>query len=206
MNKKVKILILPLLAIIVGIAIYMIFLSKESNRKEPKIEEPKIINEIIGFDYKLDENKSKYYKDLFVELKEVLSKEEINKENYARLISKLFIIDFYTLADKITRNDIGGTMFIHSSIKDNFILKAKDTIYKYVENNIYGDRQQKLPRVVSVEILDVKQKSFTYLNKKDPKAYEITLSWTYEEDLGYETNAKIILVNEENKLFIVQMD
>ena len=123
------------------------------------------------------------------------------------IISKLFILDFYTLADKITKNDIGGTMFVHTTCKDNFILKAKDTIYKYIENNIYGDRTQKLPTVMTLEVTNVISKPFTYLtNKKDNNAYEVTLVWTYDEDMGYQTETKIILVHEGKKLSIVQMD
>jgi len=206
MHQKLKLLIFPILAVMIGITIYILFLNKEQKVKEPKIGPPKVINEIKDYGYKLDENKGERYKNLFIELKTELEKETIDKENYAKLISKLFVIDFYTLKDKITKNDVGGTLFIHEAIRENFIEQAKDTIYKYIENNVYGDRMQKLPKVISVEVLEVKQKSFTYLNKKDPKAYEVSLSWTYEEDLGYETSTKIILVHEENKLAIVQMD
>ena len=35
-------------------------------------------------------------------------------------------------------------------IKDNFILKAEDTIYKYVEDNSKGTRKQELPTVSKV--------------------------------------------------------
>ena len=44
------------------------------------------------------------------------------------------------------------------------------------------------------------------LTKQDINAYEVTLTWEYNKDLGYETTTKIILVHENNKLSIVEMN
>ncbi|MGI6325019.1 MAG: hypothetical protein ACOXZS_03670 [Bacilli bacterium] len=207
MKKYLRIMIIPLLAIIIGIAIYWFFLDDQSANKEPKIKPPKIINEIKEYGYKLDENQTPYYKSLFEDLKTELSKEEIDEQKYAELVAKMFIADFYTLENKVTKNDIGGTIFIYSKYRDNFIAKAKDTIYKYVENNIYGDRTQELPNVKEIEVLTIKPKTYTYSDKtKDSKAYEITLKWSYEVDLGYETETKMTIVHEDNKLVIAEID
>ncbi len=204
-KRRIRPIFIPLIAIAIGIVIYILYTNKDTTNT--KVEEPKVIDEIKEYGYKLKENKSDYYKDLFNNLGEVLSKEDIDEEKYAKLIAQLFIVDFYTLDDKVTKNDVGGTEFIYSTYKDNFMEKASDTIYKYIENNIYGDRKQTLPIVTGVDVLSIKNMEFTYLDsKKDPKAYEVSLSWEYKKDLGYESSTKLIIVHENNKLAIVQMD
>ena len=42
--------------------------------------------------------------------------------------------DFYNLENKITKNDVGGLQFIHEDMQENFLLKAKDTMYKNIDN------------------------------------------------------------------------
>ena len=58
------------------------------------------------------------------------------------LISKLFVIDFYSLNSALNKNDIGGKEFVYRNYQEDFSKLAKETIYKYVENNIYGKRNQ----------------------------------------------------------------
>ena len=167
--------------------------------------EIKIINRIDDYGYILEDNKTGIHQKYFDELVEVLKVEDVNKEEYAKVISKIFVSDFYNLDNKINKNDIGGIQYIYPAAKDNMILKAKDTIYKYVENNIDGSRKQKLPIVSDVEIKSIQSKKFKYNDKTDNEAYEISLEWTYKEDLEYQNIATIILINEGNKLSIVEL-
>ena len=121
-------------------------------------------------------------------------------------VAKLFIIDFYTLDNKLSKNDIGGTDFIKESMRDNFIEEARSTFYKYVEVKS-NKRTQKLPVVSEIIEAYVENTSFKYNDKTiDENAYKVTISWDYKEDLGYETEAKMILVNENNKLYIIEMN
>ncbi|MDD3821416.1 MAG: hypothetical protein ACOXZW_01280 [Bacilli bacterium] len=205
MRLKVKNIVILLIVVIV-VTIISLFGVKILSPKEPGVEQPQVIDRIEGYDYLLAENKSALYKELFIKLKDTLEHKPINEEAYAKLIAQLFVVDFYTLNNKITKNDIGGVDFIHSEHQDNFILHARDTIYKYVKSNIYGDRKQKLPVVKTIEVSDIKQASFKYLEKEDPDAYYINLNWTYNQDLGYDTKAEIIIVHNQNKLFIVAME
>ena len=59
------------------------------------------------YGYTLSKNDTDVYKDAFNELKDVLNEENINYEEYAKLISKLFIIDVFTLDNKLASTDIG---------------------------------------------------------------------------------------------------
>lgn len=166
-----------------------------------------ILDTIKDYDYTLNENDSAYFKKEFKKLKKELEKSKINEENYAKLVSKLFVIDFFSLNDAINKNDVGGKQFVYTDYQDSFIKYAKDGIYKYVENNIYGDRKQVLPSVKLVEIDDIKQDEVTFKNGiTDNNAYYITLTITYDKDLEYQNKASLILIHNDKKIEIAKMD
>lgn len=169
--------------------------------------EVEILEKIEDYNYTLNENDSEYFKKVFNELKDELKKEKIDEENYAKLISELFVVDFFSLDKSLSKNDVGGVQFIYTDYQESFIKLAKEGIYKYVESNIYGDRKQELPNVTSVEITDIKQDSITFSNDvKDTKAYYVSLTITYEENLEYQENVELVLIHSNNKLEIAKMD
>ena len=201
--KKILIVVLVLIAILSFGLIYF----KLTHKTSPKIEEVKKEDEIQTkeFDYTLYDNKSDLYKSYFGELKDELLKEEVNDEEYAKILSKLFVVDFYSLSDKVTSTDVGGLDFIYEKIKDNFLLKATDTIYKNIQSNVYGDRKQELPKVTGVEVKVVTPKQVTIGDLTDQKGYVVTLSITYSKDLGYPKEVSLTLVHVLKKLFIVEV-
>ena len=136
---------------------------------------------------------------------ELLKKDKIDEEEYAKELTKLFVLDFYTLSDKVANTDVGGTDFVHTDAKNNFLEKAEDTIYKYVENNMYGGRKQDLPTVKEVTIDSVKKTSFTIDKVTDDKAYQVTASWTYDSENDYQNKATFTFVHEDKKLSLVEM-
>ena len=133
-EKKKRILpiiiVLVILAIVVVLGIFLMkkFTTKTEKKTENKIEK---VDNIDNYDYNLYKNSSKLYKKYFEDLKKVLNEKEIDEEEYAKLVAELFVIDFYSLDTHITNQDVGGIDFIYSDIKENFSLKATDTIYKY---------------------------------------------------------------------------
>ena len=220
MKKIKKILIMLIILVtflIIGVLVYKFYFKTDKN-------EVKVIKTIAKYGYTLDENETKLYKEEFEKLDKILSSEDINYEDYAKEVSKLFIIDFYTLSNKLSKNDIGGTQFIKEDMRDNFIDQARSTFYKYVE--VKSDkRTQKLPEVSVINDIKIENTKFAIKDKtttttKTPKvnrykkssnetivdAYKVTISWSYKEDLGYETEAKMILIKDNNKLCIVEMD
>ena len=157
------------------------------------------------FDYTLYDNKSDLYKEYFAELKEELLKDEVNEEEYAKILSKLFVVDFYSLSDKVTSTDVGGLDFVYEKIRDNFLLKATDTIYKNIQSNVYGDRKQELPKITAIEVKTITPKVVTIGELTDQKGYTTTLSITYEKDLKYPKEVTLTFVHVEKKLFIVEV-
>ena len=158
-----------------------------------KVKETETLDTIDNYSYVLTDSDTDYYKEQFKELKKILQAEEVNEEEYAKTISKLFLIDFYSLASSINKNDVGGSQYVEESYRDTFIRKAKDTIYANVENNIYGDRKQELPNVTQVEITKI---------TKTKTGHETQASITYDKELGYAKEVILTLTKKENILEI----
>ncbi len=90
---------------IIGVIILLVggyFVYQQLNdNKKPK--EREIVQEIKEYNYYLEDNSSKIYKNLFSDLVNILDKEEINYEDYAKTIAQMLVIDFYNLDNKISK-------------------------------------------------------------------------------------------------------
>lgn len=202
--KKRRLKMGPIIVLIV--IIFVVCLVNILSSLKPKNQtEVKVINFIEKYDYNLNENETSYYKGLFKELKSTLNKDKVDEERYATLISKMFLADFFSLKNAINKNDIGGTDFIYSNYKDDFISKAKDTVYQYVENNIYGNRKQELPIVKEVKINNIEQREYSGDKESDDNAYYVEANIVYEKDSGYQKKCELILIHSNDKLEIVIM-
>lgn len=198
--KIIFIIILIVLFIILGLCIKNIYNSL--NKKT----EVKTLSEIKNYDYIVNENDPPYFGEVFKKLKKCLEQDEIDEEEYAKLVSELFVIDFYSLNYSLSKSDIGGLQFVISDNRDSFTNKAKDTIYNYVESNIYGKRKQELPNVKEVEIISIKKSEYEGELYQDDEAYYVDLNISYEKDLEYPTEVSIVLIHNNNKLEIVKVD
>lgn len=202
MKRKSDIKVI-LLFIVVGVLLlsflgYRInkdFLSKSTNKKQ--------IDSIDFYGYTLSKSDTDLYKSTFKELSKVLNEKPVNMNEYAKAISKLFIIDLYSLDNKLTSTDIGGVEFLHKDLRENFKENMGSTLYKFVESNLDGKRKQELPMVKEVNVTDVFETKYTY-NKNEYPAYLVTVNWTYEKDLGYQTSAKLTIINDNDILYIVK--
>lgn len=206
--KKDNLLILSLIIILIVLLIILFTLGKNVFKKTGgNVQEVKIVDSIDNFEYNLEENKTSYYKSVFNELKELLNSDNVDEEQYAKLITKLFVADFYDLNSKSSKSDIGGTQFILSDFQSQFEKKAKskEGIYYYIKNNLEGNRKQELPKVKNVEIVSLKNSVFNFENIKDNNAYVVDASVTYEKDLGYQKNVTITLIHNNKKLEIVEI-
>lgn len=204
LKKKVKRFLIIFLIIIVAAVGGFVFYEM-TNTSKVTIKKATVLNEIKEYGYTLKSNKSKAYKKEFANLATILNSDTVDEEAYLKSITKLFILDFYTLSDKVANTDVGGVDFIHTDAKTNFLEKAEDTIYKYVENNMYGGRRQDLPTVQDVTIKDIQNVSFTLNQETDTNAYQVTVSWTYTEENDYQNKATLTFAHEGKKLSLVEM-
>lgn len=194
----VMISLILVVIIVIGLKFTFEFLVKDDKNVVTKKE----LDSLELYGYTLDDYDSDLYKEYFNDLKSTLNNKEVNYEDYAKEIVKLFVSDFYTLDNKLTSSDIGGVGFIPSDMVENFKMHAGDTMYNHVKTNIYGDRVQKLPIVKSVEVTNIENITYTYKDK-EYSAYKVSARWEYKEDLGYKNNEIFTLIKDNNKLYIV---
>ncbi len=172
--------------------------------REKKDDKPIVTNKdtIKGYDYTLKSNATKLYEDEFKALKANLEG-DINYDEYAVSVAKLFVIDLYTINNKINKYDTGGASFVYPDGRDNYKLNVQDTIYKYVEDNTNGKRTQNLPEVSSVIVKDSKKDTYK-IGDNSFEAYKINLEWSYVQDLGYDKTGEIILIKKDRNIYVVE--
>lgn len=188
--------------IIVGIILFG-YLGYRVKNDFFKGSERKKLDSIELYGYTLSKNDTEIYKTYFKALSKVLNEKTIDYTEYAKLISKLFVIDLYTLDNKLASTDIGGLEFLHKDLKDNFKENMGSTLYNFVESNIDGKRTQELPIVKDVNVSDVFETKYTY-NKTEYDAYIVSTDITYEKDLGYPKSMKLTIIKDNNILYIVK--
>ena len=201
MDKKTNSKII-LLFIVVGIILFSVLFIKVYNDFIKDNSAQKQISSIEYYGYTLNSNDTDLYKSYYKELDKVLKEKQVDYRSYASLLSKLFIVDVYSLNNKLASTDIGGLEFIHPDLKENFKENMSETLYKYVESNIDGKRTQELPIVKEIKVDNVFETKYTY-NDKEYDAYLVNANWTYEKDLGYQTSSKLTVIKVDNILYVV---
>ena len=192
MKKKYKyplLLLILVIIVIVGLILFKLFFAKDEVKNNVKV-----IDSIVDFSYTLDERDTKLMKDNYQELKNILKEREIDYKEYAKVLAKLFVIDLFTMDNKINKYDVACLEYVYPDNLENFKTNVEDTIYKLMEDNTYGKRTEKLSIVNNVEIT----------NEEEVPSYVVTLNWTYDKDLGYDKNATITMIKKDKKLYVVE--
>ena len=200
MRKRYKIWLIIIVLLIVfvsGIGLFKLFINNDYEETPKNVTN--IISSIENYNYTLDDRDTNYMKEEFKNLENVLKEEQVDFNLYASTLAKLFVIDFYTLNNKINKYDVGGLEYILNSKISMFKNKAMDTIYNDVIDNSYKDRVQELPEITNVEVLNVDETEIK-INDDNTKAYRVTMNYTYKKDLGYDNEGTIYLVQTDNKL------
>ena len=198
-EKLNKILLRLIILLVIGCIIYISCFSLKRDKNHYK----KQVDSIEEYDYKLYDNASSAYKKLFYELKDILNSSSVSEEEYVKVISKMFVMDFYTLDNKTSNNDIGGRDFVYDEVLTNFEAKALDTVYAYLETKSID--KKRLPRVEEVSVDRVDTVKYMYLDTYDDACYTVHVSIRYEKDLGYDTEKTLYFVHDENKLSLVEI-
>lgn len=203
MNKKrklnvKKILIFSVAILIVITSVFFLVKKLTSNNNDPKI-----VDQLEKYNYIVKSNATDYYKTLFTELKTVIEEDE---EKYAELLGKLFLSDFFTLTSKLNRTDVGGVQFVYDDYHEDFIANAGITVYSSMYNNLIGQRNNELPEVKEVVLKSLAQKEFGHIDSiYDSNAYFIEYEIKYVKDLKYQELVTLVLINDKDKLVIVEM-
>lgn len=199
--KKIIIVLVILLLLVFGAFAYCKFF--KSKPADTPIKEVKVTNTIENYGYNLEDRDTKLYKDKYEKLKELLSKDDYDKDEYIKLISELFIIDLYTIDNKISRYDVGGTEFMYTGAVSSFKASVENSLYKTVENDLEDNRSQALPIVSSIEITNYEPTTYEMPDQTVVDGYKVNLSWQYEKDLGYDDTGVLIVIPDGNKMGVV---
>ena len=204
MKKKYKrILIIILIVVLLAIISFVIYKILLNNKTEEEVVN--VVDSISEYGYNLDDRDTELMKSTYEELKNILNSDEIDYELYASALAKLFVIDLFTMDNKINKYDVGSTEYVYPDALENFKLNVEDTLYKHMENNSSGKRKQDLPEVSSIEVLSTETGEYT-IGENSFDSYIVNLSWQYVSDLGYDNNALITLINLDNKLYVVEYE
>ena len=200
-KKKIGIVVCSILLIyFLGGIFYNIFVDRSDTKKKNNVNNSV---QIKGFEYLSNDDDSDLFKNEFKKLKNNLESSNINYNEYALSISKMFIIDLYTLNNKNNMYDVGGVQFVYPEARDNFKLNVENTLYKYMEDNSDGKREQDLPEVSGVEVTSDEVYEYT-IGEEKYEGYKINLDISYVKDLEYDAKAELILVKVDKYLYIVE--
>ena len=204
MKKKYKrILIIILIVVLLAIISFVIYKILLNNKTEEEVVN--VVDSISEYGYNLDDRDTELMKSTYEELKNILNSDEIDYELYASALARLFVIDLFTMDNKINKYDVGSTEYVYPDALENFKLNVEDTLYKHMENNSSGKRKQDLPEVSSIDVLSTETGEYT-IGENSFDSYIVNLSWQYVSDLGYDNNALITLINLDNKLYVVEYE
>lgn len=199
-------IILVILIILVGYKVCTKYIFNNDDDDEIKIPEKQVI-ELDNYDYYLHGNATSYEQTLADELKNILSSEVVNEEEYAKVVAKMFISDLFTLSNKNSSSDITSSQYVYDYYQETYMTMIKDTIYSNIEVNLDGKRNQSLPTVKNVEITTINNDKFLYNGEVlDSNAYYISASIEYEVDLEYPTTYNVVLVKNNDLLQVVKTE
>ncbi len=203
-KKKIIIILLIVVAIlVVGFLVYK-FVFKKTNTSDSIFTE-NTLNTIDNYGITLSDKDTELYKEEYEKLKSNLESNNIDYDAYAESIAKLFIIDLYTIDNKLNKYDVGGVEFVYPNNLDNYKLNVEDTLYKYVENNGDNKRTQDLPEVKSITVKSVKNTQYEIKSENQKyDAYDFRLSWDYTEKNDYDNEGEVIVINKDNKMYVVE--
>lgn len=210
-KKSIKrVFIISLIILLVVVLVVGGFIGYKKFKQGLSVKEAEVVDEIKDYGYYLEDDAPKAYKALYEDLTDVLNSDEIDEEKYASLVAQMLVFDFYNIDNKMSKNDIGGTQFIIENYRSNFTLEASESVYKYVEHNVYGNRKQDLPVVTEVTIDSIKTNGYKYGKITDDNAYIVKVNVSYKKDLGYPESVVVKLIHtnideEKQKLEVFYM-
>ena len=186
-KKQIKksALMIIILTILISIGLYFLLFSKSTGGLLVRSKD-----KTVKFDYTLDKDNTNLMKENFKELKDILANDNINYEDYAKTLAKLFIIDLYTIDNKKSMYDVGSLEYVYD--KENFKTRCQNTLYKGL-NDKSTRKNNEYPIVESINIDSFENGEFTY-NDNKYESYEITLSWDYKKYLGYDKKGKVTII------------
>lgn len=206
MNKKKKIIIVVMILVaflsVCCLATFK-YLKNKKNVTDTKLIE--VLDTIKDYDYNLEDRDLDIYKETFYKLRDVLKEKDIDYEKYCTYVAELFLIDLYTIDNKLSKYDVGSLEFIFKNDRDKFQNKVMDTIYKLVKDNSNDNRKQELPVVTKVDVRNVTKTEYKKDEETVLEAYSMDANIEYQKDLGYDKSVKITVAIDDGVAGVVNL-
>ena len=207
-RRKRGIIIILVILVLLGVGGYFgyKYIDKKLHPTAVEVKElDKVETKGYDYGYRLTDLDSKYYQEEFKKLKEILTKDDINFDDYATQMAKCFAIDLYTMSTKLNKYDIGGQEFMYSEDQENYGKYIINNTYDHLIDNTFGDRKQDLPEVTSVNVVSSEKISYL-LDTKKVDAYLVKMELTYKGTKA-KPELSVVIVKEEDgkKLGIVDV-
>lgn len=184
-------------------------------------------------EYVLRDNNTDYQYQIFSELKDMLEgKVEYDDKDLASSIVKNYVADFYTFSNKAGQYDVGGMWYVYPEQKESIYTKARDGMYKYLNEyiNKYGssellevdnvvttcskmsDKYEISTEMVSIDVTDEEtgEGEYVYWTATDEyDAYKVIANWTYVtgrkfSTAKYDCKMSFIVIDLNGKFVIVE--
>lgn len=114
MSDRTRVILFSLVIVVVitliGISSY--FILKEKDETDVNNNPKTNVKSIEGYGITLDDLDSELYKSEFEVLKKNLESGNIDYDAYAESVAKMFVIDLYTIKNKVNKYDVGGVELV----------------------------------------------------------------------------------------------
>jgi len=132
---------------------------------------------------------------------------DVDHAEYANLLAKAFVFDFFNWSDKTSSSDIGGIQFVFSPLQSQFFKNATKTYYL----NFYSikEHSEQSPVVKNVELLQI-EPSFSILivdeEEVEYAGYTATLHIEYDSENEFLKEVTIDIVEYNENLYVIAVE
>ena len=201
-NKRKKGFIIALIILILlGVGGYFgyKYIDKKLHPTAIEVKElDKVETKDYDYGYRLTDLDSKYYQEEFKKLKDILTQDEVNFDDYATQMAKCFAIDLYTMSTKLNKYDVGGQEFMYSEDQEDFGKYIINNTYDTMADNTFGDRKQDLPEVTKVDVQSTDK--ITYLlGTEKVDAYLVKMEISYKGTKAKPSMSVVIVKEKDGK-------
>ena len=195
-KRKIYQIILLVLSIVCIILLILAFLNFKIQSKQTDDDTPIKNNSL----YEAPNRMTDYQKELYDELTAVCNKlenknlEEENLEELASIVTKNFIADYFSWANKRGSYDVGGVDYVYGPYHMNFSYNAREYFYYELDLLMKEYGSENLPLVSDITITSCEKQQQKYqvlINEYDYStnteqqvpyyydAYLVTANWQY---------------------------
>ena len=199
--KMLMVLALVLSLVIIGVGVFN-FVGLQDNDDNTTVSRPDSFQNEF---FVIGRNPTAFQIENFNALTEALEADELDEVLIADLVTRAFIIDFFTWSNKEGSWDVGGQQFVYNH--GLFFMNA--TTWYYAELDLFLERygQENLPKVVSIQTnpmfagwIEVDGSTF--------RSFYVEAVWEYEPNSilnpnQFQQRAYFTLINNQAKFEII---